>query len=92
MLIRNCPNCFKVYSASKGLICPYCKTQVGKKKEEIEYDTKQKLIKIEKFEKKQKRIEVGMCQTRADLEKIAKERGYKRGWVYTQCKIKGIKW
>ena len=92
VLIRNCPNCFKVYPASLGLTCPYCKSEVGKTKAEIEYDTQQELIKIEAFERKTKRMEVGMCQTRKDLEAIAKERGYKRGWVYTQCKIKGIKY
>jgi hypothetical protein len=64
---------------------------VGKTKEEIEYDTKQELIKIETFEKKQKRIEVGMCKTKADLERIAKERGYANGWVWQMMKIKGIK-
>jgi len=91
VLIRNCPNCFKVYSASLGLTCPYCKCEVGKTKAEIEYDTKQELIKIEAFEKKQKRIEVGMCKTKADLERIAKERGYAKGWVWNMMKIKGIK-
>ena len=92
VLIRNCPHCFKVYPASKGLICPYCKQAVGKTKEEIEYDTKQELIKIETLEKKEKRMEVGKCQTKADLIKIAKDRGYKQSWVFVQCKIKGIKY
>lgn len=91
VLIRNCPNCFKVYPASIGVVCPYCHFNVGKTKEEIEYDEKQELIKLEAFERKNKRIEVGMAKTKADLERIAKERGYARGWVYNMMKIKGIR-
>ena len=92
VLIRNCPHCFKVYPAKLGLICPYCHQEVGKTKAEIEYDEKQELIKIEEFNRKQKRIEVGRCKTRQDLERIARERGYKKGWVFTQCKLKGIRY
>ena len=91
ILIRNCPNCFKVYSASIGVICPYCNFNVGKTKEEIEYDEKQELIKLEAYERKTKRMEVGMCKSKADLERIAKERGYARGWVYNMMKIKNIR-
>jgi superfamily II DNA or RNA helicase len=91
VLIRNCPNCFKVYSASLGTICPYCQFNVGKTKEEIEYDEKQELIKLEAYERKTKRMEVGMCKTKADLERVAKERGYARGWVYNMMKIKNIR-
>lgn len=91
VLIRNCPNCFKVYSASLGVVCPYCNYNVGKTKEEIEYDEKQELIKLEAYERKTKRMEVGMCKTKADLERVAKERGYARGWVYQMMKIKGIR-
>ena len=92
VLVRNCPNGFKVYQAKLGLICPYCKCEVGKTKQEIEYDEKQELIRIEEFNRKKKRMEVGRSQTRADLEKIAKERGYKSSWVYIQCKLKGIRY
>lgn len=91
VLIRNCPNCFKVYSASLGVVCPYCQFNVGKTKEEIEYDEKQELIKLEAYERKSKRMEVGMAKTKADLERIAKDRGYARGWVYNMMKIKNIR-
>ena len=37
-------------------------------------------------------MEVGRSQTRDDLERIARERGYKRSWVWVQCKLKGIKY
>lgn len=92
VLVRNCPNCFKVYQAKLGLICPYCKCEVGKTKQEIEYDEKQELIKVDAINRKKKRMEVGRSQTRDDLERIARERGYKRSWVWVQCKLKGIKY
>ena len=90
VMVRNCPNCFKVYSAKLGVVCPYCHCNVGKTKAELEYDEKQELIRIEAIERKNKRMEVGMCKTKAELEKIAKERGYARGWVYNMMRIKGI--
>lgn len=42
------------------------------------------------FEKKVKRMEVGKAKTRAELEHIAKERGYKPGWVWQQMRMKRI--
>jgi hypothetical protein len=48
-------------------------------------------VKIEQ-QKKAARMEIGMAKTRADLERIAKERGYDRKWVWVQCQIKKIRW
>jgi hypothetical protein len=45
----------------------------------------------EEKKKRDARMEVGMCKTFADLQRIAKERGYARGWVFQQAKIKGIR-
>lgn len=92
ILTRTCPNCFKVYQAKLGLKCPYCGSNVQKTKKEIEYDKQQELIKVEAINRKKKRMEVGRSQTRDDLERIARERGYKRSWVWVQCKLKGIKY
>ena len=92
ILTRTCPNCFKVYQAKLGLKCPYCNSIVSKTKKEIEYDKQQELIKVEAINRKKKRMEVGRSQTRDDLERIARERGYKRSWVWVQCKLKGIKY
>ena len=92
ILTRTCPNCYKVYQAKLGLKCPYCNSIVSKTKKEIEYDKQQELIKVEAINRKKKRMEVGRSQTREDLERIARERGYKRSWVWVQCKLKGIKY
>lgn len=92
ILTRTCPNCYKVYQAKLGLKCPYCNSIVSKTKKEIEYDKQQELIKVEAINRKKKRMEVGRSQTRDELERIARERGYKRSWVWVQCKLKGIKY
>lgn len=92
ILTRTCSNCYKVYQAKLGLKCPYCNSIVSKTKKEIEYDKQQELIKVEAINRKKKRMEVGRSQTRDDLERIARERGYKRSWVWVQCKLKGIKY
>ena len=44
----------------------------------------------EEKQKKIARMEVGQCRTIADLQKIAKERGYKQGWVWQMARIKHI--
>lgn len=89
ILVRQCKNCFRVYKGTSP-ICPYCGFNNGKTKREIEIEEKAELEKIEHINKVKARMTVGMCKTRAQLEKIAKERGYKKGWVYYQCKVKNI--
>lgn len=42
------------------------------------------------FQKKEKRVEIGKAKTKAELMRIAKERGYKIGWVFYQMKLKRI--
>lgn len=86
---RVCAKCFRTYAGS-GRICPYCQHDNGRTREEIEADKKAELERITAENRKQKRMEVGKARTLADLQRIAKERGYSRGWIYVQCKIKGI--
>jgi hypothetical protein len=40
---------------------------------------------------KTKRQEQGQARTLADLQRIAKERGYAAGWVHQMARVKGIK-
>ena len=89
ILVRQCKNCFRVYKGTSP-ICPYCEFNNGNTKREIEIEEKAELEKVERINKVKARMTVGMCKTRSQLEKIAKERGYKKGWVYYQCKVKNI--
>jgi hypothetical protein len=41
-------------------------------------------------QKKLARMEVGQCRTIAELQEIAKARGYKQGWVWQMARIKHI--
>jgi hypothetical protein len=50
-----------------------------------------KEIEYTPIEKKQRKMEIGMCRTYADLLKIEKERNYKPGWARIQAKIKNIR-
>jgi superfamily II DNA or RNA helicase len=94
--IRQCSECFRCF---QGNICPYCKTEHIPKGRELKQMQEVELKKYQAEEqarleeiKKLARMEVGRARTRADLERIAKERGYDKKWVYVQCKIKHISW
>ena len=93
--IRQCENCFKCFKTA--LKCPYCGFEYKVKGRELKAVTDVELKKIEDIEKeeqeKQKklaRMEVGQCRTIADLQKIANERGYAKGWVWQMARIKHI--
>lgn len=88
--VRTCPRCYFPHRAHLDT-CPSCGHRhetVGRTIEMIEGE-------LEKAEithtKKVKRMEVGQARTVEDLWRIAKERGYKKGWVSTQMKLKKIK-
>ena len=83
---RTCEYCFRTY-AGAGRVCPYCQHDNGKTRQEIEADERAELERVQAEERKQKRMEVGRAQTREELEKIAKERGYKPGWVWRRMQI-----
>lgn len=89
VVARLCQNCLRVYPG-KGPICPYCNSDNGKTKKEIEQERKAELERITEIERKQKRQEVGRSRTFADLVKVARERGYKPGWLISQSRIKNI--
>lgn len=90
--VIQCDNCF--YCFSPADFCPECGSVVEVQQRKID-QVDGELQEIDEAavlaEKKQKRMEVGMAKTVADLRKIAKERGYKNGWIYQQMKIKKIR-
>ena len=93
--IRQCENCFKCFKTAP--VCPYCGHTYKVKGRELKAIKEVELKKIEAAQKeeqeKQKkaaRIEVGQCRTIAELQKIAKERGYAPGWVWQMARIKHI--
>lgn len=94
--IRQCPHCFKVFKTTS--ICPYCGYQYEVKGRELKNMESVKLKKIEEVQKKElenskkkMRQEVGRANTKEELIKIAKARGYNIKWVFVQCRLKGIK-
>lgn len=94
--IRTCPNCYMVFKTAD--VCPYCGNKYPltereiKAKKEIELrEIKEEELKLLNDFKKKQRIEVGKAHCLEDLWRIARERGYKPGWVYTMAKLKGIK-
>lgn len=93
--IRQCEYCFRCFKTAPK--CPYCGFEHKIKGRELKSVTDVELRKIEAIEKeeqeKQKkmaRMEVGQCRTIAELQKIAKERGYAPGWVWQMARVKHI--
>lgn len=86
---RVCENCFRTYAGS-GAVCPYCGHDNGKTRAELEADERAELERITAENRKQKRMEVGKARTREELERIARERGYSKNWIYVQMRIKNM--
>lgn len=83
---RTCEKCFRTY-AGAGRICPYCQNDNGKTREELEADERAELERVQADERRDRRREVGRARTREELERIARERGYKPGWVWQRLRI-----
>ena len=93
--IRQCENCFKCFKTAPK--CPYCGYEYTVKGRELKAVKEVELKKIEAVQKEEQeqqrkvaRMEVGQCRTIAELQKIAKERGYAPGWVWQMARIKHI--
>lgn len=90
--VRQCLQCYGCHSPAP--VCPYCgyeytvtaRMLAAEAGELKEYDAVMVAL-----EKKKARMTVGMARTRADLEAIAKERGYSAGWVWYTAKAKKIR-
>lgn len=85
---RICPKCHMAHKPKPSCPdCGYIYPIESRSIDEVDGDLIELQIDIAK---KKARQEVGMSKTAEDLWRIAKERGYKSGWVYKQAKLKGI--
>jgi superfamily II DNA or RNA helicase len=90
--VRQCDNCYFCHPPEPT--CPNCGHEYpygGRDIAEVEAELAEIKAAEVQDEKRQMRMEVGRARTRAELERIAKERGYSRGWIFKQCQIKGIR-
>lgn len=92
--VSECKECYAVFLPAD--VCPECGTPVEKKKRvlskvdgELKEVTLEEAQKIE--EKKQKRMQVGRAGSLTELYEIAKDRGYKKGWILFKFKSKVLK-
>ena len=77
--VKSCTECFHVYRPAPK--CPACGHQPVGMAREVE-QVEGTLAEIDKDAvRKQQKREVGQARTREQLERIARERGYKPGWV-----------
>lgn len=95
LTIRQCPNCFKCFRTAPK--CPWCGFEYEVKGRELRTIKEVEFKRIEAVEKEEQerqrkaaRMEVGQCRTIAELQRIAKERGYAQGWVWQMARIKHI--
>jgi DNA repair protein RadD len=87
--VRQCKSCFHVWE--RGPRCPSCGEIAQAKPRKIE-EREGELTRLTKEEvervQRAKRQQVGRAKTRDELETIARERGYARGWVDIQLNIR----
>lgn len=77
--IKSCPACFQVFRPAP--VCPSCGHRIVAAVREIEQrDGDLAEVDVAQLRAKQKQ-EVARARDRSDLEKIARDRGYKPGWV-----------
>lgn len=85
--IRQCSKCFRVFRPAPT--CPGCGHTVAAASREVE-EVAGTLAEVDlERVRKQQRIEVGRARSREQLEQIARERGYKPGWVFAIMKARG---
>jgi DNA repair protein RadD len=81
---NNCPSCGLVMSCSED---NKAEREINIIAGELREVTKDDLLKIRKAAKKK----ISEAKTKAELEEIRKECGYKRGWIYFMALAKNIK-
>src|SRR5690606_569573 len=90
--IRQCENCFAVYPP-KEKACPMC-GYVPEVKEQKEYKVDESVELKEISEEDKDTIVLDFrrpedCKNIKELAELAKNRGYKSGWIYYQAKSRG---
>ena len=75
---KQCKQCYAVYAVGKT-VCPACGAAPEGKPRAVEHEEGE-LVRVE-VARKQQRAEVGRARTLQELERIERERGYKRGWA-----------
>ena len=88
--IKRCESCFHVNHAA-SIICTNCQTPFTIKTQEPISEKDGELQEITEFQRKQSRMEVGRARSLDDLNRIARERGYKPGWVWKMAQLKNIR-
>lgn len=95
LTIRQCENCFRCFKTAHK--CPFCGYEYQVKGRELKAVKEVELKRITAIEKEKQeiakrnaRMEVGKCHTIAELQAIARERGYAPGWVWQMARIKHI--
>lgn len=78
-MIRLCPKCFGA-NQNWRKECQYCHTAFTAQPREVDH-VEGELTEIDLERIKKERREIGMARTREQLEIVAKQKGYKMGWV-----------
>src|SRR5690625_2353163 len=90
--IKECENCYAVYSPEEKH-CPMC-GHVPEVKEQKDYEVDESAVLEEVTEEDKQAIVLDFrepkdCKSIKELHELAKNRGYKSGWVYYQAKARG---
>lgn len=91
--IRECVNCFAVYSPTEDK-CPMCGHVPIIEEREAEYEVDEKAELQEVTEEEKQVIELNFktpeeCETMQELHEYARANNYKPGWVFFQAKARG---
>lgn len=92
---QQCPECYAVHEKGPPA-CPQCgfvypEDAQARKVDQVEGELQQLTANDKLRIQRQRRAQVAGARTREDLEKIARERGYKPGWVRHMMKARESK-
>ena len=83
--IRQCLECFAVFRA-EDKVCPSCGWKPEKQVREVEEMKNEELVEVESQPFYLDFREPEDCNSLAELQELARNRGYKSGWAYYQAK------